>query len=107
MQSKSIQDFLPRNPAAFEAAPSRPFLSPPYAEAIFAASEAVLAKLVEGTPFDFRFLSAAMTEAFGGTDAQGFWVGKEAYDAVETALVRFLRRYAPSLGALSAETLRT
>jgi len=32
-----------------------------------------------------------MTTSFGGSDAQGFWVWKDAYEALEIAQVVFLR----------------
>jgi hypothetical protein len=76
-----------------------------YAESASAVADAVFRRLAAGHAFDFRFLSFAMADAFGGTDAQGAWQWKDAYDAVEFALVRFLRRFAPSLAALPPERL--
>ena len=34
-----------------------------------------------------------LTRAFGGSDAQGVWVWKDAYEAAEAALVLFLKRW--------------
>ncbi|MDH3662153.1 MAG: strawberry notch family protein, partial [Alphaproteobacteria bacterium] len=36
---------------------------------------------------------ACMTEAYDGDDATGAWIWRQAYDAVEAAVVLFLRRY--------------
>src|SRR3546814_14657779 len=34
-----------------------------------------------------------MTAAFGGTDVEGLWDWKSAYDACEAAIILFLRKY--------------
>ena len=34
-----------------------------------------------------------MTKAFGGSDATGAWVWKDAYEAAEAAVVLFVQRY--------------
>ena len=49
--------------------------------------------LEAGRPLDAAILRDAMTEAFGGTDAEGGWVWKDAYEAAEAACVLFLQRY--------------
>ena len=36
-----------------------------------------------------------MTISFGGSDAEGAWSWRDAYDAIEAALVLQLRRPAP------------
>jgi predicted RNA methylase len=41
-----------------------------------------------------------MCEAFGGTDAEGAWQWKDAYEAVEVALVRFVQQYSPALAKM-------
>ena len=40
---------------------------------------------------------AAMSTCFGGTDAEGFWVWKDAYEALEAAQVLFIRRFGPAI----------
>lgn len=96
-------------PELFTAAPVSPLFAvasdSSYADNIFAASDAVMRKLTEGKAFDSRFMFAVMTEAFGGTDAQGAWNRKDAYDAVEVALVRFVRQFASSFAAFPPEKL--
>jgi hypothetical protein len=76
-------------------------LSPPpitnYGDAIYSASSAILAMFVAGKPCDRHILSQIMCEAFGGTDAEGLWHWKDAYEAVEVALVRFVQQYSPAL----------
>ena len=44
-------------------------------------------------------LRAAMESAFGGSDAQGAWDWKMAYDACEAATVLFLRKFGPAMQA--------
>ena len=71
------------------ASPARP--SP--GDALFAAAQTLLPVLEAGRPLDAAILRDAMTEAFGGTDAEGGWVWKDAYEAAEAACVLFLQRY--------------
>ena len=46
-----------------------------------------------------RALRAAMEAAFGGSDAEGAWNWKLAYDACEAATVLFLRKFGPAMRA--------
>lgn len=46
---------------------------------------------------DRKAVQAAMTAAFGGTDASGTWSWKQAYDVAEIALTLFLQRYGPAM----------
>ena len=41
-----------------------------------------------------------MTTAFGASDAEGAWLWRDAYDAIEAALVLQLRRLAPQIARL-------
>ena len=41
-----------------------------------------------------------MTTTFGGSDAEGAWLWRDAYDAIEAALVLQIRRLAPQIGRL-------
>ena len=67
------------------------------AAAIFRAAGALLPCLQSGRPVDAGVLRAAMTESFGGSDAEGFWNWKDAYEASEIAQLLFLRRFGASM----------
>src|SRR5437016_8470242 len=58
---------------------------------------AVFAFPREGKPVTTAALRTAMTTSFGGSDAQGFWVWKDAYEALEITQVVFLRRFGPAI----------
>jgi len=45
-------------------------------------------------------VAGVMTTSFGGSDAEGVWSWRDAYDAIEAATVLHLRRLAPQLGRL-------
>ena len=60
--------------------------------------------LAAGKAIDARSLREAMTQAFGGTDGEGAWVWKDAYEACEAAQLLFLRRYSPSMRKRAAST---
>jgi len=80
-------------PAA-AAAPAAPFRTPENAAAgILEAAERILAGLERGLSVETRILRQAMEDAFGGSDAEGFWSWKDAYEACEAAQVLFLRKY--------------
>ena len=61
--------------------------------ALLAAAAALLPHLEAGQALDAPTLRTALTRAFGGSDAQGTWVWKDAYEAAEAALVLFLKRW--------------
>lgn len=63
------------------------------AACILQAAERVLTGLERGLLTEARVLRQAMEEAFGGSDAEGFWTWKAAYEACEAAQVLFLRKY--------------
>ena len=63
---------------------------------------AVIASDKTGQPIDAPALRAAMTEAFGASDAEGAWGWKDAYEACEAALVLFVLRYGVALRARPA-----
>jgi predicted RNA methylase len=69
------------------------------ASALFAAADRLLPQLEAGRPVDAHALRAAMEQAFGGSDAEGAWNWKQAYDACEAAQVLFLRKYAGAIRA--------
>ena len=62
-------------------------------DALFAAARTLLPVLEAGRPLDAATLRDAMTGAFGGSDASGAWVWKDAYEAAEAAVAIFVQRY--------------
>ncbi|MGX8014364.1 strawberry notch-like NTP hydrolase domain-containing protein (plasmid) [Mesorhizobium sp. ORM8.1] len=72
------------------------------AHAIHLAAAELLPLLEQGKPITTRTLRVAMTDSFGGTDGQGFWVWKDAYEALESAQVLFIRRFGPAILSRSA-----
>ncbi|HUY03608.1 MAG TPA: class I SAM-dependent methyltransferase, partial [Rhodocyclaceae bacterium] len=67
------------------------------ADAIRSAAERLLPDLQQGRRIDAARLRAAMETGFGGSDAQGFWDWKTAYEACEAASVLFLRQFGPAM----------
>ena len=67
------------------------------AACIVAAAHDLLRPLERGERLDAGILRAAMTDAFGTSDASGAWDWKLAYEATEATTVLFLRRYGPAL----------
>ena len=60
----------------------------------------LLAQLLgQGRALDSRALRSAMEAAFGGADAEGVWVWKDAYEALEAAQVLFLRKFGGAMHA--------
>lgn len=66
-------------------------------QAIYQAAAQLLRFLEQGKPISTAVLGGAMTDNFGGTDAEGFWVWKHAYEALEAAQVQFLRRFGSAI----------
>jgi len=74
--------------------------------ALLAAARSLLPALEAGRTIDAAQLRDAMSNAFGGTDAQGAWDWKSAYDACEAAEILFLLRYGPAIvGRLPSSAL--
>lgn len=69
------------------------------ASALFHAAGHLLPDLERGRTVDARCLRTAMEQAFGGTDAEGAWSWKDAYEACEAAQVLFLRKFGPAMRA--------
>ena len=67
---------------------------------ILAAARALAAHLARSRPLDRKLVAAIMTTAFGGSDAEGVWAWRDAYDAIEAATVLQVRRLAPQVGRL-------
>jgi hypothetical protein len=60
----------------------------------------LLAQLLgQGRALDSRALRSAMEAAFGGSDAEGVWVWKDAYEALEAAQVLFLCKFGGAMRA--------
>jgi len=74
----------------------------PTASALIAAAQALLPMLARGQSVDARALREAMISALGGSDAEGVWAWKDAYEACEVAQLLFLRRFGPAMRARSA-----
>jgi hypothetical protein len=90
----------PASTAAFAAAPLP--LAPPApatADALAHAARIILPHLERGQRVDAPTLRASMVSAFGGSDADGAWDWKTAYDACEAATVLFLRKFGPAIRA--------
>ena len=85
----SARPQLPSGTAALAGAPQARASS----GALIAAARTLLPVLEAGRPLDAATLRAAMTGAFGASDAEGAWVWKDAYEAAEAAAVLFLQRY--------------
>jgi predicted RNA methylase len=77
------------------AAPARDAIDT--AQAIYQAGMLLLPFLEQGEPVTTAALRTAMTTSFGGSDAQGFWVWKDAYEALEVAQVLFLHQFGPAI----------
>ena len=76
--------------------------NPDPAAAIAAAARLLLPDLERGRRIDAAMLRAAMERAFGGSDAEGAWDWKTAYDCCEAATVLFLRKFGPAMRARAA-----
>ena len=62
---------------------------------LFDAAHLLLPHLERGQRIDAGVLRAVMDSAFGGSDSEGAWDWKTAYDACEAATVLFLRKFGP------------
>ena len=78
-------------------APPVPVPARDHAPAILAVAEALQPDLAQGFKIDALRLRLEMERAFGGSDADGTWDWKLAYEAGETALVLFLRKFGRAL----------
>ena len=64
---------------------------------LFHAATLLAQLLGQGRALDSRALRSTMEAAFGGTDAEGAWVWKDAYEALEAAQVIFLRKFGAAM----------
>jgi hypothetical protein len=67
------------------------------ASRILAVAEALQPDLAQGAPIDTLRLRLEMERVFDGSDADGAWDWKLAYEAGEVALVLFLRKFGRAL----------
>ncbi|MBN9319060.1 MAG: strawberry notch family protein [Caulobacterales bacterium] len=67
---------------------------------LLAAARALAPALNRSRALDRRLVAGVMTMAFGASDAEGAWLWRDAYDAIEAAMVLQLRRLAPQVGRL-------
>jgi len=93
------------SPAALTATRSTaPTSSPDPGAALLAAARLLFADLEGGRAFDSQTLRNAMSAAFGGSDAEGAWNWKTAYDACEAAQILFLRKFGPAMRKRAASS---
>jgi protein strawberry notch len=64
---------------------------------LFHAATSLAQLLGQGRALDSRALRSTMEAAFGGTDAEGAWIWKDAYEALEAAQVLFLRKFGSAM----------
>jgi predicted RNA methylase len=97
-------NYMPLPAAAFAAASvAAPTPSPKDSgAALLAAARLLLADLEHGRAIDARALRTAMIAAFGGSDAEGVWDWKTAYDACEAAQILFLRKFGSAMRGRAA-----
>jgi len=67
---------------------------------LLAAARALTPHLNRSRNLDRKLVAGVMTTTFGGSDAAGAWLWRDAYDAIEAALVLQLRRLSPQIGRL-------
>jgi hypothetical protein len=90
--------------AASSSAPS--VLASSSGGAIIAAANMLLTDLARGAAIDARALRAAMVASFRGSDADGAWDWKAAYEACEAAEILFLRKFGPAMRGRAASPAR-
>ncbi|RWE04405.1 MAG: methylase, partial [Mesorhizobium sp.] len=71
--------------------------APTPAEAILQTAHLLLTSLERGRPISTNVLGSAMSSCFGGTDAEGCWIWKDAYEALEAAQVLFIRKFGAAI----------
>jgi len=82
--SLDLSDWLATPPAEPPSAPSP-------VSSRFALAQALSEMLLGGEELSARRLAMAASDVFGGTQAEGKWLGKDAYDAMEVAVNLYLR----------------
>jgi P-loop containing NTP hydrolase pore-1/C-terminal domain on Strawberry notch homologue len=74
-----------------------PLQCPDTADAILIVAQSLQPDLAQGFQIDALRLRLEMERAFGGSDTNGVWDWKLAYEAGEVALVLFLRKFGRAL----------
>jgi P-loop containing NTP hydrolase pore-1/C-terminal domain on Strawberry notch homologue len=74
-----------------------PLQCPDTADAILIVAQSLQPDLAQGFQIDALRLRVEMERAFGGSDTNGVWDWKLAYEAGEVALVLFLRKFGRAL----------
>ena len=67
---------------------------------VLSAARALVPHLNRSRVLDRKLVANVMTTTFGGSDTEGAWLWRDAYDAIEAALVLQLRRLAPLIQRL-------
>jgi hypothetical protein len=67
------------------------------ADELIEAAGRIASLLEQGEVVTSGDLRHIMTEFFGGSDAEGLWLWKDAYEATEAAQVLFLRKFGPAI----------
>jgi predicted RNA methylase len=67
---------------------------------VLSAARALRPHLNRSRVLDRKLVANTMTTTFGGSDAEGLWLWRDAYDAIEAALVLQIRRLAPQIARL-------
>jgi hypothetical protein len=67
---------------------------------LLSAARALAAQLNRSRVLDRKLVSGVMTTTFGASDVDGAWSWRDAYDAIEAALVLQIRRLAPQVARL-------
>ena len=92
-----LKSASPAAPAAATLPLFLPQAPPDKPAGLFHAATLLAQLLGQGRALDSRTLRSAMAAAFGGTDAEGAWVWKDAYEALEAAQVLFLRKFGSAM----------
>ncbi|WP_331375356.1 strawberry notch-like NTP hydrolase domain-containing protein [Sinorhizobium chiapasense] len=85
------------SPAALAAASINRLDPASHAAHILQAARGLLQALERGLPISSGALRDELGRAFGGSDAEGLWTWKDAYEASEAAQVLFLRRFGAAI----------
>ncbi len=67
------------------------------ADKLLRSGETRLKSLEHGEQIGAADLRTVLTDIFGGSDAEGFWSWKDAYEAAEVAQVLFLRKFGAAI----------
>jgi predicted RNA methylase len=92
-----LKSASPAAPAAATLPLFLPQAPPDKPAGLFHAATLLAQLLGQGRALDSRTRRSAMAAAFGGTDAEGAWVWKDAYEALEAAQVLFLRKFGSAM----------